>query len=253
LENQVGTGLNALEEFSAWAPRDFEGTDCHVGTLEGVPHLADWREAVHFGRGFVLLRRVAIESLSEAEAIESFSQLAGQFGAPVEQAELIANAALASPLCSLPSDLSAFACLRAPEEGLAIDIASAVGLHNALLAQPDDTLAWLYQADGTRLPAFRRRGAKLSVRLDPAEADESARGRAVTRALDAAKVMALRIALEPGDLLIVNNHHTLVACAGRTGRMLRYALRAPLLSVPGFATSEPLAGGQRGEDAYRAA
>jgi hypothetical protein len=245
--------LSALEEFCAWTPADFEGRDCYLGNLNEAPRLAEWREAVHYGRGFVLLRRVAIESLSEAGAVQSFAALAGQFGGVIEPPRRLSGTEIACALSSLTPDLTAFACLRAPAEGLAIELASAVGLHNALLAEAHATLAWLYQADDTSPPAFRRRGAKLSVRLDGAGTDESPRGRALGLARARAGADALTLALEPGDLLIINNHHTLVGSPARAGGLLRFALRAPLMAVPGFAAGEPQASTPQAEDASQAA
>jgi hypothetical protein len=251
LEAQGNAALSALEEFCAWTAGDYASQDCYLGDPKAMNGLAGWREAVHFGRGFVLLRRVAIETLSEADALQAFAGLAGQFGALSEAPRSLSGAQIAFPLASLSSDLSGFACLGAPPSGLVMSLASGVGLHNTLIHEAEDALARLCLAENDSLPIFRRRGAKLSVRLDRGACGNTPRGRAASLALARAEADALQLELEPGDLLIVNNHHTLIGSAARAGRLAAFALRAPLLAVPSQISGE--AGTSKDASASRAA
>jgi hypothetical protein len=251
LEGQGSLALSALEEFCAWTAGDYAGQDCYLGDPKAMDGLTSWREAVHFGRGFVLLRRVAIETLSEADALQAFMSLASQFGALSEPPRSLSGAQIAFPLASLSSDLSGFACLGAPPSGLAMSLASGVGLHNTLIDEAEDALARLCLAENDSLPLFRRRGPKLSVRLDRSACGNTPRGRAANLALARAEADALELELEPGDLLIVNNHHTLIGSAARSGRLAAFSLRAPLLAVPSQGAGE--AGANKEAGASRAA
>jgi hypothetical protein len=251
LEGQGHAVLSALEEFCAWTAADYAGQECYLADPSQTGALPGWREAVQFGRGFVLLRRLAIETLGESEALEAFARLAGQFGTPTEPARMLSGAEIAFPLASLGADLSAFACLGAPPSGLTISLSNGVSLHNTLLCEAEDTVARLCLAEDGSLPIFRRRGHKLSVRLDPGACKTTPRGKAARLALARAEANALQLELEPGDLLLVNNHHILTGSTAREGRLLIFSLRAQLMAVQSQAAGE--AGTAAANGASRAA
>jgi len=251
MEGQGNAVLSALEEFCAWTAADYAGQDCYLADPKEKKGLAGWREALQFGRGFVLLRRLPIETLREADALEAFAGAVSQFGTVSEPARVVSGSQLAFPMASQPCDLSAFACLGAPPAGLFVNLTSGVSLHNALLGEAEDAVARLYLADDDQLPVFRRRGSKLSVRLERGACGPTPRGRAASLALARAEADALRLELEPGDLLILNNHHILTGCTARAGKLAVFSLRTQLVAVPSQGAGETQSAAA--EDASRAA
>jgi hypothetical protein len=247
--------LSLLEEFCAWSRAELEETETWRETLsdneiealtervrrltraEGdvapmapadilsselrgrIPALSD---ALVFGRGFFIVRRLPLERLSQAEAEQLFRALAGHFGriqagpdngeaAPIEGCGFIAA----------EHDGWTQLCLRAPSRGGEIRLVSAVALHNEMLRCRPDLLRHFYAPIGHSRPLFSVQGQRLETHIDPEFAMLAADGGASELVEDHRQAFALFHALveelaldvdfEPGDALFVNAHRVLVA------------------------------------------
>jgi hypothetical protein len=247
--------LSLLEEFCAWSRADLEETETWRETLSDneiealtervrrltradgdvapmapadilspdvrarIPALAD---ALVFGRGFFILRRLPLERLSQAEAEQLFLTLAGLFGRPQAGPE---NGEV-SPVegcgfIAAEHDGVAQLCLRAPCRGGEIRLVSAVALHNEMLRCRPDLLRHFYAPIGRSRPLFNVQDHRLETRVDSEFATLAADSGASELVEDHRQAFALFHALveelaldvdfEPGDSLFVNTHRVLVA------------------------------------------
>lgn len=270
--------LSALEEFCAWTGSDFEFSDCYRAVLDNrecaelqavVPRLqdwpvdrrplrraevplggltgrlADWRNQVVFGRGFVLVRRLPTERMRDQEIALAFAGLCAHLGRARLAEGFAGPQALNGADCqralgSGQADLTALLCVREPADGFKLRLASAITAHNALLMNEPRHVAALYESyrSGAKT-GFCRSGNQLMARLSPCEAAALApqTGKALEAVLDIADRHALDIDFEPGDILVLNNNHVLFALRGLVAghengaQILRLELESALVAA----------------------
>jgi hypothetical protein len=248
LDRNGCAGLSALEEFCAWHGSDFGTIPSYLAGFDeaaaaelraalpglrarrpaliplrraDVPlaaltaRLAEWRDQVVYGRGFVLLRRLPVERMAEADIRLAFAALGAHLGRPTAEPHRLHAADCTIPLGTGAGDLSALICLSEPDRGFELTLASAVAVHNGLLAESPALLAALYEGAA---PAFIRQGQRLFARFSPVSAGTDTRAaKAHEAALACAEAGALRIDFEPGDMLVLNNHHAVFGLRPRSG------------------------------------
>lgn len=277
---QWGCGaVPALEEFCAWQGQDLAGRESFLARLEpkaeaellgalvrlnaqapvrvglrrahvplaGLDQVIQgWNDEVVFGRGFVLVRRLRLERLSDAEAALAFAALAAHVGRAWPQDSdgtllgEVDGARARVELSSDPCDVTALLCLRAPWRGGDLRLASMVAVHNVMARECPELLGELYQAPGSALPVFMTESGRLFARLPqglPA-GREGRFGEALARARRLAAEMALAVDFEPGDIALVNNHHLCFGLSAppegerrSTGRALSLRLEASRFAV----------------------
>jgi hypothetical protein len=252
---ESGPSLPLLEEFCAWSRAELAETDswretlsegeitalaetvrglsrqrADVAAIQGadalppplrsrLPGLSD---ALTFGRGFCILRRLPLERLAHAEAEQLFRSLAGHFGrlrAEPDGGE--SSSCEGYTFAATEGDVLARLCLRAPRAGGEMRLVSAVALHNEMARCRPDLLPHFYAPLGKARPLFSVRAERLDAHLDARFALLAAEGGAADLNDDQRQAFALFHALveelaldidfEPGDALFANTHRVLVA------------------------------------------
>jgi hypothetical protein len=266
LDRNACADLSALEEFCAWHGADFGSAPSYLAGFDGaaaaellaalpglrarrpgplrradVPldaltrRLADWRDQVVYGRGFVLLRRLPIERMAKSDIALGFAALSAHLGRTEPAPETLSGPDCDIALATGGGDLTALLCLNEPAQGFELSLASTVAVHNSMLADSPAQLAALYEA-----AAFARRGKRLFGRLAPEAARGTSRlAKAHQAAFACAETQALRLDFEPGDVLFLNNHHAVFGLSrrgaagtfGSGGRVLRLALESGLVAA----------------------
>jgi hypothetical protein len=184
-----------------------------------LPGLTD---ALVFGRGFFVLRRLPLERLSQAEAEQTFRSLAAHFGrVRAEPASAKTPSREGHGFTAIEGDVLAQLCMRAPRAGGDLRLVSAVALHNEMARCRPDLLPHFYAPMGRGRPLFGVHGERLDAHLDAhfaaLAAEEGAadvtpeqrQALALFHAL--VEELALDIDFEPGDALFSNTHRVLVA------------------------------------------
>jgi hypothetical protein len=184
-----------------------------------LPGLAD---ALVFGRGFFVLRRLPLERLSQAEAEQLFRSLAGHFGRVRAEPKGGESPSFDGyTFAAAEGDVLAQLCMRAPRAGGDLRLVSAVALHNEMACCRPDLLAHFYTPIGKAQPLFSIHGERLDAHLDPHFAllaadggaadlnDDQRQAFALFHAL--VEELALDIDFEPGDALFASTHRVLVA------------------------------------------
>ena len=212
----VPVGAEVAAELAAGGPQPLL-----AALLRGVA------ERLEHGRGFCLLRGLALDRLADPEA--ALLTLGGLLGTPLPQdaaGSLIVRldgpgAAAESPdrFHADPADATGLLCLQQPREGGSVTLVSAPTLHNALLKADRPSLALLHQpwphgsaeapvllpvlstASGAFVGRYDR-DAMVAPLLDEAQRDALA----ALDAVAAAPGQALSIPLHTGDLLFHNPH-----------------------------------------------
>lgn len=184
-----------------------------------LPGLSD---ALIFGRGFFVLRRLPLERLSQVEAARLFASLAGHFGRLLGKPQEIAAAAHEDyAFAFAEADVAAKLCWRAPRAGGDMRLVSASALHNEMSRRCPDLLSLFFAPIGRAQPLFTVRGARLEVHLDSdfallvaengAESLSSDQRQAFVLFRALVRELALDVDFEPGDVLFVNTHRVLLA------------------------------------------
>lgn len=282
-----GEGVpSALQEFCAWTGAELAGRESHVvgfgpsaelelfqavaglkAASQGVASLRraqvplagldqiiqGWNDEVAYGRGFVLIRRLPLERLTDGDARLAFQALAAHMGRACpqdEQGKLLDEFAAENAragFASDPGDVTALLCMRAPPAGAALRLTSAVAVHNAMAAEEPRLLAELYQpgagtpepGEGARLPVFMAADDRLFARLAPHRSGPAGALGPCVRAVAHdhlhrhAEAFSFELDVEPGDLLLVNNHHVAYRFDGgfAPGRLWSLRLEAARLSA----------------------
>jgi hypothetical protein len=275
MDRNACASLQALEEFCAWQGSDFGGAPSYLAGFDmtaqaellgvlpalrprqadptplrraDVPlrgltaQLAEWRDQVVYGRGFVLLRRLPIERMAMADIGLGFAALCAHLGRTPPTPRTLFGQDCRIGLGTGPSDLTALLCLSEPDQGFELKIASTVAIHNVMAAETPELLAKLYLGAA---PAFVCRGKQLLARLSP-------EAKAHAPALARAEASALTLDFEPGDVLLLNNHHTVFGLAprgeaARGGRLLQLALESSLVAARPQPVATPAAAAWTGK------
>lgn len=201
------------------APMTTAGNMLPLALRSRLPGLSD---ALFFGRGFFVLRRLPLERLSQAEAARLFASLAGHFGRLLGEPQEVAAAAHEDyAFASAEADVAAKLCWRAPRAGGDIRLVSASALHNEMARCRPDLLSLFYAQIGQAQPLFSVHGARLEVHLDSdfallaaengAESLNSDQRQAFALFRAFVSELALDVDFEPGDVLFVNTHRVLLA------------------------------------------
>jgi hypothetical protein len=193
-----------------------------------APVLRGVAERLEHGRGFVLLRGLAIGRLAGPATEAALLVLGAHLGTALAQdaaGALVGR--LAGPGAGAggpvrfhadPADAVALLCLRQPREGGRVTLVSAPALHNALLKSDRAALAVLHGGlphsngggEPLRLPVFSTASGSFVGRYDrDAMLEEAleAQQQAALATLDAAAALpgqALSLALHAGDILFLN-------------------------------------------------
>jgi hypothetical protein len=244
-----------LEEFCAWSRAELEETESWRDTLpeseiealaenmhrltrprsdvapmqtaDALPpplrsRLPGLSDALVFGRGFFVLRRLPLERLSQAEAEQLFRSLAAHFGrVRAEPKGGERPACEGYTFAATEGDVLAQLCMRAPRAGGDLRLVSAVALHNEMARCRPDLVPHFYAPIGKARPLFSVCDERLDAHLDAHFAPLAAEGGAADLTDDQRQAFALFHALveelaldidfEPGDALFANTHRVLVA------------------------------------------
>ena len=179
----------------------------------------------------MLLRRLPIERMAKADIPLAFAALAAHLGRATPNPALLRGADCEIPLGTGTADLTALLCVSEPQAGFALRLASAVAVHNTLACEEPASLAKHYLGPA---PAFATRGSKLFGHLCPRTPSHAP-------LLARAEAAALTIDFEPGDVLLLNNHHAVFGLKSRGssghgtfgsgGRLLHLGLESGLVAA----------------------